>query len=198
MMAQQTAENLEDLVRRLKEAAEENGTKISVGEIIESIGHRSFGPLIVLGGLLGMSPLGLIPTAPTVIALLVLLVALQLVVGRETIWVPAILRKLAVTSEKLQKAAQAALKPVRIVDRIVKPRLAFLTTGPAERLAALACALAAVAMPPLELVPFGGLVPATAITIFGIALIARDGLAMLAALLLTAGAAGLIAYGLLR
>jgi hypothetical protein len=80
----------------------------------------------------------------------------------------------------------------------VRPRLAFLTTGAAERLAALACALAAIAMPPLELVPFGGIVPATAITAFGVALIARDGMIMLLALLITAGAAGLVGYALLR
>jgi hypothetical protein len=197
-MAQQAAENLEDLIGRLDQAADENGAKVSVGEIIETVGHRSFGPLLVLGGLLGMSPLGVIPTAPTIIAVLVLLVALQLVMGRETIWIPAFLRKLAVSSERLHKAAHTARKPARIVDKVVRPRLAFLTTGAAERLAALACALAAIAMPPLELVPFGGIVPATAITAFGVALIARDGMIMLLALLITAGAAGLVGYALLR
>jgi hypothetical protein len=194
----QGPDNLEGVIGKLDEAARENGAKVSVGEVVDTVGRRSFGPLLLLGGLLGMSPLGLIPTAPTVLAIVTLLIALQLIFGRETIWIPRFLARLSIPSERMAKAVMAAKAPARVVDRVVKPRLAVLTSDPAERLAAMGCALAALAIPPLEFVPFAVIMPAAAVAAFGLGLIARDGLLMLLAFIATAGAAGLVGYALLR
>jgi hypothetical protein len=194
----QAADNLEAVIDRLNAAARENGAKVSVGEVVDTVGRRSFGPILMLAGLLGMSPLGMIPTAPTVIALVALLVALQLIFGRKSIWIPRFLAKLSIPWERLAKAAEAAKRPARAVDRAVKPRLAALTSETGERIAAVGCALAALAVPPLELVPFGGLAPAAAIAAFGLGLVARDGIVMLIAFAATAGAAGLVGYALLH
>ena len=84
-----------------------------------------------------------------------------------------------------------------MVDRVVCPRLLALTTPLADRLVALSCVLVAITVPPLELVPFAAFVPALAIFTFGVGLVARDGLVVLIALLLSAGALGLIGWRLL-
>ena len=191
------ASDLEAVLGDLQRAAKSNGAKVSVGEIVETFGKRSFGPLLLLTGLLGMTPVAAIPSAPSIIALITVLIAGQLLFGRETIWLPGFLEKLSVKAERVAKAARVAQKPVHIADRIVRPRLQPLTTPLADRVVALACVLVAICVPPLEFLPFVAFVPSLAIFAFGLSLVARDGLLVLIALTLTAGVLGLIAWRVL-
>jgi hypothetical protein len=144
-----------------------------------------------------MTPVSAIPTAPTVLAVITALIAGQMVFGRTTVWIPRFIGKLSVKADRLTKAVKVSRKPAHLVDRVVCPRLLVLTTPLADRLVALACVLVAVCVPPLELVPFAAFVPALAIFTFGVGLVARDGLVVLIALLLSAGALGLIGWRLL-
>lgn len=190
-------QSLESVLAELQRAAKQNGAEVSVDEIIETFGQRSFGPIILLCGLLGMTPVSSIPTVPSILALITILVASQMVFGRKVIWIPRFIGRLSVTAAKLAKAVKVSETPARVVDRAIRPRLHVLTTPLADRLVALACVLVAVAVPPLELLPFAAFLPALAITAFGLGVVARDGVLVLAALLLSAGALGLIARQLL-
>jgi len=191
------AQDLEGLLRTLAHSAKTNGAKVSVDEIVETFGPRSFGPLLLLCGLLGMTPVSTIPTAPTILAAIVALIAGQMVFGRQSVWIPRFIGKLSVRAERLTKAVKISRKPAHVVDRVVRPRLLALTTPLADRLVAAACVLVALAVPPLELLPFAAFVPALAIFTFGVGLVARDGLVVLIALLLSAGALGLIGWQVL-
>ncbi len=191
------ASDLEAVLGDLQRAAKSNGAKVSVGEIVETFGKRSFGPLLLITGLLGMTPVAAIPSAPSIIALITVLIAGQLLFGRESIWLPRFLEKLSVKAERVAKAARVAKRPVHIADRIVRPRLQPLTTPLADRLVALACVLVAICVPPLEFLPFVAFVPSLAIFVFGLSLVARDGLLVLIALSISAGVLGLIGWRLL-
>ena len=196
-MAAQQAQDLEGLLKTLAQTAKSNGAKVSVDEIVETFGARSFGPLLLLCGLLGMTPVSAIPTAPTILAAIVALIAGQMVFGRQSVWIPRFIGKLSVKAERLAKAVKMSHKPAHVVDRVVRSRLLALTTPLADRLVAAACVLVALAVPPLELLPFAAFVPALAIFTFGVGLVARDGLVVLIALLLSTGALGLIGWQLL-
>ena len=196
-MAEGPARDLEDVLGELQKAASTNGAKVSVGEIVETVGKRSFGPLLLLGGLLGMTPVAAIPSAPSIIALITLLVSVQLLFGRESIWIPRFLEKLSVKADRVKKAVRISRKPARFVDRLVKPRLRFLTHPAADRLVAAVCVVIALCVPPLEFLPFVAFVPSLAIATFGLGLIARDGLVVLIALLVSVGALGVLAWNLL-
>lgn len=190
-------ETLEGLIGRLDKAAGANGAKLSVGELVEAIGRRSFGPLLLLGGLLGMTPVAAIPTAPTIIALVNILIAGQLLFGRDAIWLPKWLANLSVKAGRVKKAVKVARKPATVVDKVARPRLAVLTGPLADRVVAGVCVLIAAATPPLEFLPFVAFVPSLAIATFGLALIARDGLLVLIGLLVSAGAVGFGIWSLL-
>jgi len=185
--------DLEGLLNELNEVARKAGPKVSIEELYHAVGERSFGPLLLLAGLLGMTPVSAIPGAPTVLALVTLLIAGQLLFGRKTLWLPRRLLKLSVPASKLQATVKVARRPARFVDRIVKPRLAVLTGGIADRVVAAVCVVVALAVPPLELLPFVAFVPATAIAAFGLGLVARDGLLIVAAFAASAGTLFLIA-----
>lgn len=86
------------------------------------------------------------------------------------------------------------MRPVaRFVDKLIKPRLSWLTKPPFVQLAAAVCILVALTVPPLEVVPFGGTVSWAAIAAFGLALISHDGLLTLIAAGFAGGAAFVIA-----
>lgn len=197
MATQKQPQNLEDLLDELDQCADRSGDKVSVEEIMDAVGRRSFGPLLLIAGLLGMTPVAAVPGAPTVIAVIILLMSVQLLFGRKTVWLPRFLLKLAVKAEKLKKGVRVARKPARFVDRLIKPRLQGLTRPLADRLVALACTLLAIATPPLELLPFVAFFPAMAVAVFGLGLIARDGVLVLLGFLITAGAFGFGGYQLL-
>lgn len=190
----EAAQDLEGLLADLDRAASTNGAKVSVGEIMDTIGKRSFGPLLLLGGLLGMTPVSAVPTAPSIIALITILVSVQLLFGRESVWIPRFLEKLSVKADRVKKTVKVSRKPARIVDRMVKPRLEALTRPWADRVVALVCMLVAMVVPPLELLPFVAFVPSMAIATFGLGLIARDGLLVLTAFVISTTALGLAAW----
>lgn len=189
--------DLTGLLDELQRAADDNGAKLSVGEILEAIGKRSFGPLLLLRGLLGMTPVAAVPSAPTIIAVLTLLVSVQLLFGRETIWIPRVLEKLSVKADRVRTAVKISRKPTRVVDRLVRPRLLTLTRPITDRIVAGVCALIALCVPPLEFLPFVAFVPSLAIAAIGLGLLARDGLLVLIALAVSSGALGLLAWNLL-
>jgi hypothetical protein len=192
-----TPKDLEGLLNELNQVALTAGDKVSVREVYCAVGERSFGPLLLVAGLLGMTPVSAIPGAPTALALVTLLIAGQLLFGRRTLWLPQRLLNLSVPSARLTATVKVARRPARFVDRVVRPRLTVLTGGVADRIVAAACVLVALAVPPLELLPLVAFVPATAIAAFGLGLVARDGLLILLAFAASAGTLFLIGRQLL-
>lgn len=193
-MSEQTLHDLQAVLGELQKAAKSNGAKVSVEEIVDTFGRRSFGPLLLLAGLLGMTPVAAVPSAPSLIALITVLISSQLLFGRDTIWIPRFLARLSVKAKKVQSAVRISEKPARVVDRVVRPRLIALTRPWADRMAAGVCLLVALCVPPLEFLPFVAFVPSAAIAAFGIGLIARDGLVILVAMLISLGVLGLLAW----
>ncbi|MFN2367024.1 MAG: exopolysaccharide biosynthesis protein, partial [Desulfurivibrionaceae bacterium] len=97
--------------------------KITVGNIIKVIGSRSFGPLLLLIGIILFSPLSGIPGMPTTMGVFLLLVALQLLFGRNYFWLPDWLLKRSMTRTRLNKSLKW-LRPVAgFIDRFLEPRL---------------------------------------------------------------------------
>ncbi len=155
---------------------------VSVRHLIDAIGSRSFGPMILLPGVLAISPLTGIPGIATAIAVFVMLVSAQLLIGRDHFWLPHWVLERNVSRRKLRKSLRLLQKPARWVDKVVKPRLRVLTSRPAHFVTALLCILIAATMPVLDLVPFANTTAGLALTSFALSLIARDGLLFLLAL----------------
>ncbi len=170
-----------DLLQSLHRLGQEKGN-VSVGEVIECFGHRSYGPFLLVPALFGISPIGGIPGVPTFLALVVGLFAFQMLFGRTDLWLPAFLKKRSVTGSKLSEAADKLQSVGRWMDRLFEGRLGVLTREPFPRIAAAVTVLLCCLVPPLELLPFAVAGPMAVIGAFGIALMVSDGLLMLVAL----------------
>lgn len=189
--------NLEELLGRIREAADA-GEDVSLGAILEAVGRRSFGPMLLLAGVITLAPvIGDIPGMPTIMGLFVLLTAGQLLLGRDHFWLPEWLLKRSVTRDKLCRALEWLYTPARFIDRWLRPRLKRLVRGTGMYVVATACVVIALAMPAMEVVPFSANGAGAALTAFGLGLIARDGLLALIALVVTAGTFGVVIYHVL-
>jgi len=184
--------SLTELLQRLRTETE-GIDQVSVADILNAVGERSFGPIVLIAGIITLAPLiGDIPGVPTLLGLVVLLTLGQLIFHRRSIWIPGKLARRNIGRQKLIKGLDWVDKPARFVDRWTKRRMAWLVRGPGQYLMAILCMLVAAAMPLMEVVPFSANGGGLALTAFGLAIVARDGLLALLAILATGGTAWFI------
>ncbi|WP_237673918.1 exopolysaccharide biosynthesis protein [Vreelandella profundi] len=170
---------LMDLIDSIEEM-EQDASQVSVNDVVYAVGRRSFGPLLLVAGLITLAPIiGDIPGMPTLMAVLVLLVSGQLLAGREAFWLPNWLLKRSLSREKFDKAIKWMKKPARWIDGLLRVRLPWLTGYIGIRVTAVVCLLIALAMPPMEFIPFSANGAGLALTLLGLGLVARDGVALL-------------------
>ncbi|MBX7492075.1 exopolysaccharide biosynthesis protein [Qipengyuania sp. 1NDW9] len=180
-------ESVEDVIGELDELAS-HSEKVRIGDVLDDFGGRSFGPFILIFALIEITPIGAIPGAPTVLASIIALVAVQMLFGKDHIWMPQFIQDRAVGSKKLHKAVTKLRGVAHWLDHHSRDRLGFFTEGKWLRFAAIAILMLCATVPPLEVLPFASSAPMLAIAAIALALIVRDGLVMLAALLLAAAA----------
>lgn len=197
MIKNREPRHLQQLLDRIENAADHK-ERVSLGEILEAAGRRSFGPVLLVAGLITLAPvIGDIPGVPTTIAILVLLTAGQLLFGRRHFWLPRWLLGRTVARDTLDKMLTWLRRPAGFTDRWLRPRLTALTRGAALYVIAGVCVLIAAAMPVMEVVPFTANGAGAALTAFGLSLIAGDGFLALLAFVFTAVTFGFAVYGLL-
>ncbi|MEL6955857.1 MAG: exopolysaccharide biosynthesis protein [Pseudomonadota bacterium] len=178
--------NLSSLMRSLVE--ETDGEVITARDMLNAVGRRSYGPLLLLLGFIAISPLTIIPGATWLVSLLILVISGQILIGMRYPWVPGRLLKFEFRREDLLKGVEMSQGYVRRIDAVLRPRLTFLTDPPFAQLIALVCIAAALISFPLGFIPFGPVLPGLAVLLFGLGLTARDGFVLVAAGLSLAGA----------
>ncbi|SLN60453.1 Exopolysaccharide synthesis, ExoD [Roseivivax jejudonensis] len=176
---------------RLSDRIDE-GTRrhVPLGDVLDAIGERGFGPVFLALALLVISPFGGIPTVPTLMAAVMAMVAAQMLSGRRRLWLPRALSTRQVRGDHLARGVGWMRPAARWMDRRFGRRLVPLTSDAARRAAALAIIALCLVVPPLEVVPFAAVLPMSAIALFGLAITMRDGVVMVLAFI--ASAAGLI------
>jgi hypothetical protein len=168
----------------------------TLGNITELFGPRSFALVFVLLMALPALPL---PTggATHVFEIVTMLVALQLVVGRRCIWLPARWQRLQLASPSRQKLLNALLRRIRWLERFSRPRATSLfdhrATTRAFGLLVFALTLSAFLAP-----PFSGLdtLPSLGVVVTGLGVLNRDiVLALTGAVIGAVGVATVLALG---
>lgn len=176
-----------DVLDRVERFAGEHD-RVELGRIVEALGHRTYGPFLLIPALIDISPVGSIPGLPTALAAIIGVVAAQMLIGRKHLWLPGFVAKRSLSPEKTCQASRKLRGIARFLDKWFHGRLPRLTQAPFVRIAAALCLVLALSVPPLEFLPFATTAPMAAIAAFGMALLVRDGLLMVIASILSAGA----------
>jgi hypothetical protein len=193
----ETPHDLGELLDVIENAADKH-SHVSFRQVYDAVGHRSFGPLLLVTGLIVLMPVvGDIPGVPTVMGVVVILIAGQLLAQRKQFWLPRRLLDASLSARKVCKGVGWLRKPAGVVDKAVRPRLTRFVTAPWTYVIATFALLIGVAQPFMELVPFSANGAGAALTAFGLALIARDGLVALVAMALSAVTGGIVGYALI-
>lgn len=152
---------------------------VSIGEMMDFVGRRSFGPMVLLVGIILVTPLSGLPGIPTIMGLLTLLTLGQILLGRNRFWLPGWIVRRKMSRHKLLKGLRWLRPMARRIDRLLRRRLTLLVDGPGLYLMALGCMVIAIVMPATEVVPFSASIAGLALVAFGLAMVARDGVVAL-------------------
>ncbi|MEM7662666.1 MAG: exopolysaccharide biosynthesis protein [Pseudomonadota bacterium] len=171
--------NLQTLLMSLTTCTD--GETVTVEDLLNSVGRRAFGPLLLLLGFISISPLTVVPGATWLVALVTLLIAVQVALGFERPWLPAKALNAEFPRSALVTGVNAMRKTAYVIDQLLQPRICFLTRPPFIQLIALIAIAAALVTFPLGLVPFGPVLPGIAVMFIGLGVTSRDGVMVLLA-----------------
>ncbi|WP_110651015.1 exopolysaccharide biosynthesis protein [Salinicola peritrichatus] len=176
---------LTDIIETLDRQVD--GDTISLQDIVDTFNSRGFGPVVALPGLIALLPTGAVPGVPSLCGIFIALIAIQLVMGRKSPWLPRRLRERGIEHDRWHRLIQRVRPWTQRIDYLLKPRLQWLTGRIAQRLLALLMVCLGLVMIPLELLPFAAALPALAIVVMALGLTAGDGLMMLIGLVVILG-----------
>lgn len=161
--------------------------RITMGELMQAFGMRSYGLLMVLFALPNLLPV-YIPGLSPIFGLPLGIICLQLALGYPTPRLPGFLTRRSMKRSDLEMIALKAQTWLRRIERFVKPRPSALTTRTSERaIGAYGALLSLIIIVPL---PFTNGPPSLACAIMAIGMMEEDSLTILAGILVgLAGAA---------
>ncbi len=159
-------------------AARARGRDVTVGEILHALKDRGFGVFMILFAL----PNAVIPGISFILGAPVALLALQLAVGREEVWLPEFMRRQKLSASVFETIAARVEKFLLWIEKRSMPRWCSVVTGPGERFVGLYIAVVAgfLMMP----IPFGNGLPAFGIALMAVGLIEKDGKAAVIGMIL--------------
>jgi hypothetical protein len=155
------------------------GSRVSLGALRDALGDRGFGVLLFIFALPNLIPVN-IPLLSALLGLPLVLLAAQLSYGRHKPWFPAWLTSQSFSRHGFAAIVTRALPYLERAERLLRPRLTLLLSWTGERLIGIAILVLALilALP----IPFANWLPACAIAIIGLALVEKDGVAVLVGL----------------
>jgi len=157
-----------------------DASAVPLGTVLSDLGNRSFGWSILVFGLINLIPMPI--GSQMVTGLPLLLLAAQMILGFHHVRLPAFINERRVSRRRFQEAVLRLRPVLRPLERVIRPRLAWMFQRRCERLIGGFLFLVAVAL--VLPVPLSGFISAFALFITGVGLAERDGAITLLGLLI--------------
>jgi len=167
--------------RRLDQLAKDaDGETVTLNWILDQLHERAFGLFLLVLALPCCIPF--LYGIPQIVALPLMFVSAQILLGRTAPWLPAKLGAREVSQAGLQNLADRAKPWLERIEALSRPRLEALTRPPLDRLVgiALVCFSASILVP----LPGTNTVPGFAVVLVSMGLLQRDGILVLVGALL--------------
>jgi hypothetical protein len=162
-------------------AREHSQVGLTLGEVVERIGDRGFGLLLLILSLPSALPVPA-PGYSTPFGILISLLALQMLFGRTAPWVPPRAAGLQLKGKFIDAMLSFAGKFFARVEFLIRPRWRWVGSRPGRSFMGVLVLIMAILM--ILPIPLTNTFPAFVIFVIGIGLTEEDGLAALLACLL--------------
>lgn len=159
-----------------------NTPSIQLGTLIDALHERGFGILIFLFALPMAIPLPVPPGVNLLFSTPLLFLTFQQIYGAEKPWLPQAMRNRTLKKTSLSKTIDTATPWLDRLTYLVKPRLGSMTRGVTSNLIGLFGFFFAlcICIP----IPMTNTVPSMAVAIMAIGVLMRDGLAVIAGMIM--------------
>lgn len=154
--------------------------RLSLGQLVAGLRNRALGFLLFVFALPCCFPTP--PGVPTICGVMIVVIALHMVLGRQSLWLPKWVARKTVPMETLRRVVHRIMPTVKRIERVLSPRLVAVT-GPLSRvlIGVVILILGFILILPI---PFlGNLPPGLAAGVLALGLLERDGLVVIAGLL---------------
>lgn len=179
-----TARSTSDLIEEIIQSSEKND-RISIGEFVDLLGARGFSLVVLIFALPNSLPVPGIPGFSTITGFPIMLIGLQMFLGRDFLWLPKSIGNKTFSRKSLAGMLKKALPFVQKLERrILTPRLLWMDSRFVHRLMGLIFMFLAgiISLP----IPGGNFLPGLSMSLIAITILQRDGLCMLIALVFAA------------
>jgi hypothetical protein len=164
--------------------------RLTLQDLVRNFGDRAFGALMFLFAAPNLIPL-LPPGTSAIFGLPLIVISVQLAIGRPWLWLPQWLARQSFRRSDLKAVLDRVLPALRRVERLLSPRLVFLFGPVGDRTIGIICLILAVIL--FLPIPFVNFVPALSIALFALAIVQRDGVLALVALVFSVATIALLA-----
>lgn len=166
-------------------------SRVSVGDLVQNLKFRAFGAMLLIFALPNALPA--LPGTSAILGLPLLYLTFQLMLGRAA-WLPGFISNRAMQREDMAKLIARMSPWLHRAERLLVPRLLWVTSPPAERVIGALCLILAIVL--VLPIPLGNMLPALAISLMALGLLEKDGLWILLGALVGLGSL-VIVYGVL-
>ncbi len=163
----------DDLLVLLKEA---DGQSITLGRMIEVLGDRGHAVLIII--LTAPFLVLPIPGISTAFGAAIFMLGACVMLGIRP-WLPKFISKREISNQKLQRLVGGVERVLKKVEKLVKPRMAMLTSKAWHGLIGLSLCAAAVALALPIPIPGNNVPPAIVLMFLAFGLLERDGITLI-------------------
>mgnify|MGYP001056319659 CR=1 FL=1 len=167
---------LGETLKRLLETDDARG--LSISEITGAVGEKGFGLVLIVLSLPSALPVPA-PGYSTPFGIVIALIALQMILGHEAVWLPKKLGDIRIKPKLADGMLGTASKFLQKIERFIRPRQQWIRSRAGQ--AALAIVIFIMACLMMLPIPLTNTFPAMVIFMIGVGLAEEDGLLAIAA-----------------
>lgn len=157
--------------------SKELGKDICFEEIIKLLGTRAFGIALLFFSLPSALPFSAIPGVAFVFSIPIFFFAVQMILGRPTVWLPNVMARKTVSYDTVVKIIHKTVPYLKKAEYFLKPRWAFMTSRLIEIINGLVILFLAILL--ILPIPFSNFIFAILLIVLSLGLIERDGVVII-------------------
>ncbi len=181
--------SLSDIFKDLEDRI--TGDSVSIDALLEAFHERGFGFFLFFFALPAALPIPAVGVG-TILGLPLVFLIFQMAIGRHTIWFPSKIKQKNISRKRIDGMINASLPWLTRLEKVIKPRLEFVTQGVFSNMIGIFALVMALAVcVPL---PLTNTIPSFGIALMAIGIIMRDGLAVIVGTLIGTAWVCLLAF----